>query len=69
MICEPSWNPLWRHFPDLFVIWGDKVRDSVQTHVFDDPGLEILPGSGGCMCYNHCENNGFLVVSLFLFIS
>ena len=49
-IWEPSRDPLWRHFRDFCVIWGGKVGGSFQTHVFDDPGLEILPERGGCMC-------------------
>ena len=49
-IWVPSWDPLWRHFRDFSVIWGGKVGDSFQTHVFDDPGLEILLECGGCMC-------------------
>ena len=29
------------------------MRDSVQVHVFGDPGMEMMPESGGCMCYKH----------------
>ena len=29
------------------------MGDSFQVHVFDDPGLEMLPECDGCMCYNH----------------
>ena len=31
------------------------MGDSFQVHVFDDPGLEMLPECGGCMCYNHSK--------------
>jgi hypothetical protein len=34
------------------------VGDSFQVHVFDDPEVEMLLESGGCMCYNHCKNSG-----------
>ena len=37
-------------FFQFSVIWAGKVGDSFQTHVFDDPGLEMLPECGGCMC-------------------
>ena len=43
------WDPLWTHFRDFSVIWGGKVGDSFQVHVFDDPGLDMLPECGGCM--------------------
>ena len=36
---------------------GAKVGDSFQVHVFDDPEVEMLLESGGCMCYNHAKNN------------
>ena len=49
------WDPLWGHFRHFSVIWGGKVGDSFQVHVFDDPGLEMLPECGGCMCYNHSK--------------
>ena len=35
---------------------GAKVGDSFQVHVFDDPEVEMLLESGGCMCYNHSKN-------------
>ena len=38
-----------RFFYDL----GAKVGDSFQVHVFDDPEVEMLLESGGCMCYKH----------------
>ena len=38
---------------------GAKVGDSFQVRVFDDPEGEMLPESGGCMCYNHSKNCGF----------
>ena len=37
---------------------GAKVGDSFQVHVFDDPEVEMLLESGGCMCYKHSKNNG-----------
>ena len=40
----------WKHFCDLSLIWGAKVGDSFQVHVFDDPGMELRPECGGCMC-------------------
>ena len=52
-------------FSSFFCDLGGKVGDSFQVHVFDDPGLEMLPECGGCMCYNHSKNCGFREVSLF----
>ena len=37
---------------------GAKMGDCFQVHVFDDPEVEMLLESGGCMCYNHCKSNG-----------
>ena len=41
------------------VIWGGKMGDSFQVHVFGDPGMEMMPECNGCMCQKHCKNNGF----------
>ena len=38
---------------------GARLGDSFQVRVFDDPEGEMLPESGGCMCYNHNKNCGF----------
>ena len=43
-------GPTLGYFYDFSVIWDAKVGDSVQVHVFDDPGMEMLPECGGCMC-------------------
>ena len=32
---------------------------------FCGPGIEMMPIWSGCMCYNHCENNVFRVISRF----
>ena len=32
------------------------MGDSLKVHVFDDPGVEMLPDSAGCLCYKHCKN-------------
>ena len=40
------------------VIWGGKMGDNFQVHVFDDPEVEMLLESSGCMCYNQNKNNG-----------
>jgi hypothetical protein len=37
------------------VIWGGKMGDSFQVHVFGDPGMEMMPDCGGCMCLNHSK--------------
>ena len=29
------------------------MGDGFQVYVFGDPGMEMMPESGGCMCYNH----------------
>ena len=43
-------GPTLRCFGDFSVIWVAKVGDSFQVHVFDDPGVEMLPECGGRMC-------------------
>ena len=45
-------------FLRFFFDWGGQMGDGFQVHVFDDPEVEMLLESGGCMCYNHCKNNG-----------
>ncbi len=35
---------------------GAKLGDRFQFHVSDDRKMEMLPESGGCMCYNHRKN-------------
>ncbi len=47
------------------VILVGKMGDSFQVHVFGDPGMEMMPECGGCMCYKHSKNNGFREISLF----
>ena len=54
-----SWDPLWRHVCDFSLIVGVKMGDGFQVYVFGDPGMEMMPESGGCMCYNHRKNCGF----------
>ncbi len=44
---------------------GAKVGDSFQVHVFDDPEVEMLLESSGCLCYKHNKNNGFRDISRF----
>ena len=46
-------------FLRFFCAWGSQMGDGFQVHVFDDPEVEMLPESGGCMCYNHNKNCGF----------
>jgi len=60
-----SWDPLWAHFCDFSVIWGAKMGDSFQVHVFGDPGMEMTPECSVCMCYIHSKNYGFREMSLF----
>ena len=60
-----SWDPLWRQFCDLSVIWGTKVGGSFQVHLFDDPGMEMMPECSGCMCLNHSKNCGFREIPRF----
>ena len=60
-----SWDPLWTQFCDLSVIWGTKVGGSFQVHLFDDPGMEMMPECSGCMCLNHCKNCGFREIPRF----
>ena len=52
-------------FLDLSLIGGGQMGDGFQVHVFDDPDVEMLLESGGCMCYKHSKNNGFSDISLF----
>ena len=47
------WESLWAPFLDFSVIWGAKMGDCLQVHVFGDPGMEMMPECNGCMCYKH----------------
>ena len=60
-----SRGPLWRHVCDFSLIWGVEMGDGFQVHVFSDPGMEMMPGCRGCMCYKHTKNCGFCMISLF----
>jgi hypothetical protein len=60
-----SWDPLWAAFCDFSVIWGAKMGNSFQVRVFGVPGMEMMLGCSGCMCYKHSKNNGFRDISLF----
>ena len=60
------WDPLWAPFCDFSVIWGAKMGDCFQVHVFGDPGMEMMPECSVCMCYKRSKNNGFREISLFL---
>ena len=52
-------------FCDFSMIWGGKVGDCFQFHVFGDPGMEMMPECNGCMCYIHSKNKCFREISLF----
>ena len=41
------------------VILDTKMGDSFQVHLFDDPGMEMMPECMGRMCLNHNKNCGF----------
>ena len=43
-------GPTFETFLSFSLIWGAKVADSFQVHVFDDPEVEIALESSGCMC-------------------
>jgi len=60
-----SWGPLWPPFCDFSVILGAKMGDSLQVHVFGDAGMELMPESSCCMCYERGKNDGFREISLF----
>ena len=60
-----SRGPLWRHVCDFSLIWGVEMGDGFQVHFFSDPGMEMMPGCRGCMCYNHSKNKCFRDISLF----
>ena len=62
MILGVPWESLWTSFSDFSVIWGAKMEDCVQVHVFSDPWMEMMPDCTGCMCYNLSKTeflNGF----------
>jgi len=63
------WGVSWVHFGDIFVdsllIWSAKMGDGFQVHIFSYPGMEMMPGCRGCMCYNHHKNKSFGHISLF----
>ena len=65
IILGVPWESLWRHVCDFSLIWGVKMGDGFQVHVFSDPGMEMMLESGGCMCYKHSKNNGFSDISFF----
>ena len=52
------WGVSLETFLRFFFDWGGQMGDGFQVHVFDDPEVEMLLESGGCMCYNHGKNNG-----------
>ena len=58
-------DPFLGHFPEISLIWGTKLADSFRVHLFYDLGVEMLPESGGCMCYNHRNSFGCWMVSFF----
>ena len=45
-------------FLSFFCDRGSQMGDGFQVHVFDDPEVEMLLESGGCMCYDHSKNIG-----------
>ena len=40
-------GPTLATFSQFSVIWGGKMGDSFQVHVFGDPGMEIMPECSG----------------------
>ena len=64
-ILEVFWDPLWRQFCDLSVIWGTKVGDSFQVSFFDDLWMEMIPECWVCMCLNHSKTVVFKVFHFF----
>ena len=50
LIWETSWDLLWKHFRDFSMIWGSKMGDRFQVHVFGDPGMEMMSECNGCLC-------------------
>ena len=55
-------------FCDFSLIWGVKMGDGFQVHVFSDPGMEMMPECSGCMCYKHSKKYVVCMISLFLLI-
>ena len=41
------------------------MGNRVQVHVFGDPGTEMMPDCGGCMCYKHTKKRCFCMISFF----
>ena len=58
-------GPTLETFLRFSVIWDAKMGGSFQVRVFGDPGMEMIPGCSGCMCYNHGKTGVF--VSCFTF--
>ena len=56
------WDPLGAPFCDFSVIWGAKMGDCFQVHVFGDPGMEMKPDCGGCVCLNQSKYCVFLMI-------
>jgi len=59
IILGVPWGSLLAPFCDLSVILDAKMGDCFQVHIFGDPGMEMMPESGGCMCYNHSKTEVF----------
>ena len=59
------WDSPGTHFGYLCVIWGANMEHGFQVHVFGDPGMEMMPEGGVCMCCGHSKNNGYRDISLF----
>ena len=58
VILGVSWDPLWAPFCEFSVIWGARMGDWFQVHVFGGSGMEMVLECDGCMCYNHNKKCG-----------
>ena len=59
----------WLTLEALFCFFVDLEYQNgrrVPGAFFSDPGMEMMPGCRGCMCYNHSKNKCFRDISLFL---
>jgi len=55
-------------FVICFVTLSAQMGGSFQVHVFDDPGMEMMPACSVCMCYKHNKNNCVREILLFQLI-
>ena len=52
IILGVSWDPLWTPCCEFSLIWGARMGDWFQVHVFGGSGMEMVLECDGCMYHN-----------------